>query len=82
MAGMEKIAVSRAVENRIYVMLVNMVGEDPGKKMAGRSMLISPDGEVLERFSDSTDLREIRLEDDFLDAVAGRKLIPEPVLKG
>ena len=80
MAGVEKIAVARAVENRIYVVLVNMVGEDSGKKMAGRSMFISPDGEIVERFSDSTDLREIRLEDDFLDAVAERKLTPEPKL--
>ena len=81
MARTEKIAVARAVENKIYVMLVNMVGEDPGKKMGGKSMFITPDGEIAERFSDSTDLREIRLEDNFLDAVAGRSPIPEPKLR-
>ena len=58
-----------------------MVGPDPGRKMGGRSMFIAPDGTVIERFSDSTDLREIRLEDDFLDAVAGRKLATEPELR-
>lgn len=80
MDKMEKIAISRAAENRIYVLLLNMVGPDPGRKMGGRSMFISPDGTVIEKFSDSTDLREIRLEDDFLNAVAGRRLAPEPKL--
>lgn len=77
-----KVAVARAAEHSIYVMMVNMVGPDSGVEMGGNSVLIGPDGEILERCTGSSDVREIRTEDSwFTEAKAGRVKRKKPKLK-
>lgn len=38
---------ARAIENQAYVLGVNRVGEDPAHRYTGRSMVVSPWGEIL-----------------------------------
>ncbi|NLL95236.1 MAG: carbon-nitrogen hydrolase family protein [Thermoplasmatales archaeon] len=58
-----KVAVGRATALSMHIMLVNMVGPDSGTDLGGGSAFIGPDGEIIERCTDSSDVREIRLED-------------------
>jgi len=48
MDSFEPIARARAIENQVYVVLVNSVGHHPraGGKLSGRSLVATPEGEV------------------------------------
>ena len=41
------LVIARAIENQAFVIAVNRVGSDPSHEYGGRSMLVSPLGEVL-----------------------------------
>ena len=45
---------ARAIENQAYMIGVNRVGKDQKLEYGGRSMIISPTGEVLADASDKT----------------------------
>ncbi|MCL2890555.1 MAG: carbon-nitrogen hydrolase family protein [Methanomassiliicoccaceae archaeon] len=64
----EKIIPARCIENSIDIVYVNMVGPDPGFVMAGGSRYVTSDGTVVECCPDSSDVRQIKLNDDALKA--------------
>lgn len=72
-----KLIPARALENSMYVAYVNMVGVEPGVKMAGGSMLASPSGEILETFGDTSDVRTIRMDDDEIKNAKGSRIRSE-----
>lgn len=59
----EKLIAARAVENNMHIVFVNMVGNDSGQMMIGRSRWVSPKGEVLESCTESSDARHIKVND-------------------
>ena len=74
----EKLLAARAVENSMHIMFVNMVGTDPGVQMIGKSRFISPSGEILESCSESSDVREIRInEEEIKEAKKNRFIVDE-----
>ena len=66
----EHMIATRAMENTVYAMAVNRVGEERGFRFIGRSSIASPSGVVLARASDS---EEAILYADIDPAVARRK---------
>jgi predicted amidohydrolase len=62
----EKVLPARCIENSLDIIFVNMVGPDPGFTMAGGSMYITSDGTVVESCPDSSDVRQIKLNEDSL----------------
>ncbi|MCL2712534.1 MAG: carbon-nitrogen hydrolase family protein [Methanomassiliicoccaceae archaeon] len=60
----EKILRARCIDNSLDIVFVNMVGPDPGFNMAGGSMYLSSDGEILERCTDSSDVRIFKLNEE------------------
>jgi len=64
----EKVLPARCIENSLDIVFVNMVGPDPGFVMAGGSMYVTSDGTVVESCPDSSDVRQIKLNDDALKA--------------
>ena len=69
----EKLIAARAVENSMYIMFVNMVGPDPGVTMIGRSRFVSPSGEIMESCSESSDVREIRIDEKVIKESKGNR---------
>lgn len=64
---------ARALENQVYVVAVNCVGEHKGLVFYGHSLLISPDGAVLAEGSDQEEIVVAELD---LDHIAeARKLL-------
>jgi predicted amidohydrolase len=59
----EKVLQARCIDNSVDAIFVNMVGPDPGFTMAGGSMYVSADGEILERCTDSSDVRIFKLNE-------------------
>ncbi len=56
-AHWETLLKARAIENQVYVLAANRCGEDGKQAYAGRSMIVTPWGEILaEGGSDETDL--------------------------
>ena len=62
----ERILPARCIENSLDIVFVNMVGPDPGFMMAGGSKYITSDGTVVENCPDSSDVRQIKLNEDEL----------------
>ena len=58
----EKMLPARCVDNSLEIIFVNMVGPDPGFVLAGGSRYVSYEGNVLERCTDSSDVRVIKLD--------------------
>jgi len=77
----EKVLPARCVENSIEMIYVNMVGPDPGLTMAGGSKYISSDGTVLEDFTDSSDVRIIKLNDDRIKGSKERRGLLKEIRK-
>ena len=74
----EKLIAARAVENSMYLLFVNMVGPDPGEMMIGRSRWVSPKGDVIEGCTESSDVRQLRIDDNEIKASkAGRSVLKE-----
>jgi len=74
----EKLIAARAVENSMHIIFVNMVGEDPGEMMIGRSRWVSPKGNVIESCTESSDVRQLRIdEQEIRDSKKGRSILSE-----
>ncbi|MCQ2052845.1 MAG: carbon-nitrogen hydrolase family protein [archaeon] len=72
----DKIIMSRAIENSLHIILCNMVGSDCGQNLIGRSKFIGPDGSVIERCTDSSDIRVLNIDVDALkESKNNRKII-------
>lgn len=69
----EKIVMCRAAENNIPIILCNMVGNDCGVKMAGRSKYIDADGNIAESCTDSSDVRTITIDEEQLNEIRARR---------
>lgn len=77
-----KVAIGRAVALSMHIMIVNMVGPDSGTDLAGGSVFIGPDGEIIERCTSSSDVREIRIDENwFSDAKSNRGKRSKPKIK-
>lgn len=57
-----KLAQARAIEYSIPILLCNMTGPDSGKEMGGLSAFIDENGELIERCTSGSDVREIRID--------------------
>lgn len=66
---------ARAIENQMYVIAVNRVGQDPNNKFFGHSMIINPWGDVVAEGSE-TDEQVIIADVDFGMVAEVRKKIP------
>ena len=53
---------ARAIENLAYVFAVNRCGRDPYLGYDGRSVVIAPDGEVLEELGDETRVASVEID--------------------
>lgn len=74
----EKIVQSRAAENCLPVILCNMVGPDCGQNLIGRSKFIGPDGAIIESCTESSDVRVLNVDTDWLkESKKNRKIIPK-----
>lgn len=74
-ARWDLLAQARAVENQAWVLGVNAVGTHAGVTMGGRSVVISPKGEVLARGSDDSE-EILRVEVDLAAAAEWRSEFP------
>ena len=70
----DKLLASRALENSMNIIFVNMVGPDPGEMMIGRSKWIGSDGNVIESCTESSDVRVLRINDSDIKAGERKKL--------
>jgi NAD+ synthase (glutamine-hydrolysing) len=78
MSRFDKIVVSRAAENSLPVILCNMVGPDCGQNLVGRSKYIGADGSIIESCTESSDVREINVDEESLKkAKCARVLLPD-----
>jgi predicted amidohydrolase len=74
----EKLIAARAVENSMNIIFVNMVGDDPGERMIGRSRWVSHKGEVVEGCTESSDVRQLRIdEEEVRNAKKGRTVLKD-----
>ena len=74
----EKLIAARAVENSVYILFVNMVGPIQGGTAIGRSRWVSPKGEILEGCTESSDVRQLRIDDqEIKSAKTGRSVLKE-----
>jgi predicted amidohydrolase len=64
------LARARAAENRVYLVAANRIGEERGTRYLGRSLIVSPEGEILAQASPD---REETLIADVNPAEADRK---------
>lgn len=55
---------ARAIENQVYIIAVNCVGNINGLNYSGDSCIIAPDGEVLQELSGQQGILEYELKDD------------------
>ncbi len=58
---------ARAIENQVYILAVNCVGETGGVRYTGDSCVIGPDGDVRAMRSDAEGIIHFKLEDDVED---------------
>ena len=63
MNELDKMISARALENGMNIILVNMVGPDPGEMMIGRSRWVGPDGNMIEGCTESSDVRTLRIDE-------------------
>ena len=66
--GFLKVAQSTALRLSMPILVCNMTGSDCGKELGGRSAYISEKGEFLENCTAGSDVREIRIDVDALNA--------------
>lgn len=66
------LVVARAIENQAFVIAVNRVGSDPAHEYGGRSMLVSPLGEVLAEGGDEPMMLQAEFDRDELLAYRDR----------
>ena len=66
------LVVARAIENQAFVIAVNRVGSDPAHEYGGRSMLVSPLGEVLAEGGDEPTMLQAEFDRDELLAYRDR----------
>lgn len=62
----DKVIMSRAAENNLPIILCNMVGSDCGQNLVGRSKFVGHDGSVIEKCTDSSDVRVLDIDVDAL----------------
>lgn len=74
MDRLEKIAASKAAQNHVPIIVCNMIGDDCGHMLCGRSMMMSSDGTAVEKCTDGSDVREIRLNPDELNANISKRV--------
>ena len=75
-AQWQSLLVARAIENQSYVVAVNRIGEDGnGFVYSGRSMVVSPKGEIIYLAPDyNEDIHTVEIDLDYL--LEGRKKFP------
>jgi len=67
------LALARAMENQVYVVLANRVGTDDGVTLCGSSAIIDPYGAVLAGASaDREELLQAEISEDVLKSVRDR----------
>lgn len=71
-----KIAQSGALQFSIPVMVCNMTGSDCGKELGGKSAYINEKGEFAETCTAGSDVREIRIDVEALNANTASRIIP------
>ncbi len=76
------IAMAAAAKYSMPIMLCNMAGPDPGVVMAGRSAYINAAGEIVEKCTSGSDVREIRIDVDELKANTAARKIPGTTVIG
>lgn len=60
----KKLLQARAIENQLYILAINCVGEIGGLDYSGDSCAINPNGDVIEMISDKPGIILYELEDD------------------
>lgn len=61
---------ARAIENQVYIIAPNQIGEHPvGKQCYGNSMVVDPWGKVIARASDRVEALVTDLDLDYVDEV-------------
>lgn len=50
------ISIARAVENRVFVITVNRLGNEKGESYRGESQIVSPDGEIIYKSANNEEL--------------------------
>ncbi|MAD20411.1 MAG: hypothetical protein CMJ52_09640 [Planctomycetaceae bacterium] len=68
------LVVARAIENQAFVIAVNRVGSDPSHEYGGRTMLVSPFGEILAEAGDTP--ATLRADFDHAELVDYRARFP------
>ncbi len=74
--GFLKVAQSTAIRFSIPIMFCNMTGPDCGKELGGRSAYIDQNGEIVENCTAGSDVREIRIDVEALNANTASRVIP------
>jgi predicted amidohydrolase len=65
---------ARAIENQMYVIACNRVGESKGASFFGHSLVINPWGEILAEGSEEEEILQVTIDLDLVDRV--RSSIP------
>ncbi len=64
---------ARAIENQVYIVAPNQIGEHPAeKKCYGNSMIVDPWGKVIARASDRVEAVVTDIDIDYVDEVRGK----------
>jgi len=64
---------ARAIENQVYIIAPNQIGEHPvGKHCYGNSMIVDPWGKVIARASDRVEAVVANIDLDYVDKVRGK----------
>lgn len=74
--GFLKVAQSTAIRFSLPIMICNMTGNDCGKELGGRSAFIDQKGEIIETCTAGSDVREIRIDVEKLNANTASRVIP------
>ncbi|MCL2142645.1 MAG: carbon-nitrogen hydrolase family protein [Methanomassiliicoccaceae archaeon] len=76
-----KVLQARCIENSVDIVFVNMVGPDPGHVMAGGSMYISSEGNIIESCTDSSDVRIVKLDEERIKASKEKRAFLKEIRK-